>query len=1432
MKKIAYIILSVLITFVTLYIPDTGMITSVSAKISGDYSYDILSDNTAVITNYNGSDSEVKIPDTIDGKTVKKIGYGAFAEVKSITFVEIPETVTVIDSYAFSKCTQLQRIKLPDSIVTINQNAFAGCSSLQEFQIPRQMKSLSYGIFFGCKSLESITIPEGIEVIGGMAFSNCTSLKDVVLPASLNSLGNNAFNDCIAIESITLPEGLDSIGSAAFSGCLSLNDISIPETLTSIGLSAFQDCISLERIYLPESIEAIGYAAFSGCAKLKEINIPKQITELGNAMFSGCSSLESIEIPDGVETLGDNFFSGCVNLKDVIIPDSVIKIGTSAFSYCRNLRTVELPKNKEFNLIAVSLFRYCDNLDNIVLPSTIKTIDSTAFSDCLNLKSVIIPNTTITLGSRVFSNTPNVVVLVHEGSKAEEYAKNNTIAYKNINSYLNLDRKELTLKADALYRMNVIQSPYTLMDNTKLIWSSSDDSVASVNEDGVITALKAGTATITVQNANGQSDICEITVDGTVVPIESITLDANTLIIKKGTKTGIGANILPKNTTNDKGITWSSDNPEIATISSTGILFAKKPGTVTITGTASNGMSDQCVVTITSEISTVSMNVTAMNLEIGTSQSLRASIDPVDTTDDKTLTWKSSNEKVAAVDQNGKVDAIAKGTATITVRTMNGRTAECVVTVNAEFVEIPIESVTLNTGDVSLEEGSTKALSATVLPKNTTMDKTLTWSSDDESIASIDDKGKVIAHNEGMTTIRTTTVNGKEASCRIIVEKKSVTIESVTIQDEELSLRQEKTYTLNATVLPENTTMDKTIQWSSDDSSIVVIDENGVLQTVKAGVTYIRATTVNGLTSECKITVLAWDTSALEDVIEEARTYEEADYTVESYQKLLVAIQEATAIIEDETALQSDVEALLIKLNDAIDHLELRINIDTLKALLNELGALDGGNYTINSYTALQTVVQEANAAVEEGNLSNVQIKQYVENLYSLKDALISTIDLKASISAGLAIDESVFTKDSYAVLKAALEAAEKELVSGTNESIALAIENIRTSIANLVAVDESDDTEIYKDILKASIDKANTIKANGGLTNVHETIVKLFDQRLDEAVIVYTDKKATKQMLMGAWSNLAEAMHYLSFTANKTNLQSLMGDCAALDLNLYVNDENMVEFKSAMSEAQTVLDDSNALDERINKSFTRLSTAKDNLILKEDVVDVKLLTYMIEKSEDAMGRKEYYETMTENWKKFEKALTDAITARSNAESQASVNAAANALANAYTDIRLIANEDVLAELHAFVMQIDALDLTLYSDTNATYFMDVRSVLNTLIETESITANDYETAVHMMQEVTERMQDIVQPSGDQEPSTDDGNVKDDVAIDNNDEVEEQDDKNNESTKNSDKVDKNNVIKATGVKTGDTVRYGIIGLWFAGSGAVLAMSAKKKKEKKS
>ena len=194
------------------------------------------------------------------------------------------------------------------------------------------------------------------------------------------------------------------------------------------------------------------------------------------------------------------------------------------------------------------------------------------------------------------------------------------------------------------------------------------------------------------------------------VAVSSISLGQTLAEMIIGETVQLTATVLPSNAT-DKTIIWASSKPSVATISNSGLITAISEGSSTITVSA-GGKSATCIVTVSKgfvAVNSVSLNISELVLDKGQSETLTATVKPDDATD-KTVTWGSSNTKIVTVDSNGKVTAVAGGSATITAKA-GDKQATCTVTVS-----VPVESVVIDKESISLEEGSSSTLVATDCP--------------------------------------------------------------------------------------------------------------------------------------------------------------------------------------------------------------------------------------------------------------------------------------------------------------------------------------------------------------------------------------------------------------------------------------------------------------------------------------------------------------------------------------------------------------------------------------------------------------------------------------------------------------------------------------------------------------------------------------------
>ena len=300
----------------------------------------------------------------------------------------------------------------------------------------------------------------------------------------------------------------------------------------------------------------------------------------------------------------------------------------------------------------------------------------------------------------------------------------------------------------------------TDVENPTITWSSSDETVATVSSVGKVKANSYGTATITATATNGKSDSVTVTVKE--VAAESVAIQEVKEAIYVGKEYQLVAVITPEDV-DDATITWNSNDTSVATVDENGNLKAIKTGTVDITATASNGISDTKTLTV-EEVVAERIEIQAETTVIhGDTLQVTAKIYPEDTTV-QDITWEVSDPEIATIDENGKIEAVNVGKVMVTaVQKDVSESFEIeVLPRQVEMVEIilPVEG--------GIDEGETIQLTAVVTPENATYPQVY-WESSDEEIASVDENGVVEAKSWGTVVITARTEDGCEDSCEVMV---------------------------------------------------------------------------------------------------------------------------------------------------------------------------------------------------------------------------------------------------------------------------------------------------------------------------------------------------------------------------------------------------------------------------------------------------------------------------------------------------------------------------------------------------------------------------------------------------------------------------------------------------------------------------------------
>lgn len=597
-------------------------------------------------------------------------------------------------------------------------------------------------------------------------------------------------------------------------------------------------------------------------------------------------------------------------------------------------------------------------------------------------------------------------------------------------------------------------------------YTTSNKKVATVTAKGVVTAKKKGTATITVTSKSNKKATakCKVTVKQQVKSITVTNAVNKTVVVRKGKTLKLKTSVAPTNADNKK-VTYTVKDKKIATVDKNGKIKAKKVGKTTITIKAKDGKKASAKITVIvpkTVVKSVKLDKKTATIKVGSSVTLKATLNPKKPTV-KTVTWKSSNEKVATVSSKGKVTGKTVGTAKITVTTLDGsKKATCKVTV----APILVTGITVKAAKTTLTEGDTTTVSATVAPTNAT-NKAVTWSTSNAKVATVDAKGNVKTLAAGTVTITATAQDGskKSGTCQITVNKKPATtiaVSSVTLKD--VSMKANETdVKLSATVAPANAT-NKAVTYTSENTKYLTVNTDGTLvpnatELAKAGKDKVEVkvtATAGGKTATATVTIV---------ISEDAFDAETYTYTLYKNAVSYDVTRNTTTASVTPASVAADIENLAGR---AWSNATLKNNwndagIQKVMGLLvaKELGAsdrvattvVDGKTMTVSAKGKTVTVTRTDNAdgtsslefktSTKTVNLQNITVKE---------DTTAYTINTTAQVGKTSKKLEIVIAKDASSVVVNQIVDSEKiEVMSVTSDTNAYQIKINKGVYLNLV---------------------------------------------------------------------------------------------------------------------------------------------------------------------------------------------------------------------------------------------------------------------------------------------------------------------------------------------------------------------------------------------
>lgn len=419
---------------------------------------------------------------------ITHVGDRCFQNYQKATSIILADSITSFGQDSFDNCRGITTIDLPDNLTDMGKSAFSNCQNLTSVEIPASVEVITQSSFEGCTYLTSVTIPDGVTTIGRMAFFYCENLRQVTLPESVTTIEKEAFQKCRRLDTITMP-GVKTIGENAFATC----------------------DYGLYTLVLPEGLESIGQYAFKDCAILAEVTLPSTLKEWGYQPFYGCNYLMTIEVNEGSESF---------TAVDNVLFD---KDMTSLILYPANrfIKTYTIPVGVE--TIKEAAFRYA-KITTLDIPASVKTIETAAFNYCTSLTEITLLGNAPKIATSTFTSVKSNVNYpgndtTYTTSVMQNYGGTLTwvpyIVEVPMES-ITFDQTAVELPIGETVELIVTIQPEDTTDDKSLVWTTSDDTVATV-ENGVITAVGAGECTIIATAVNGLTAECTVTVPKPVV---------------------------------------------------------------------------------------------------------------------------------------------------------------------------------------------------------------------------------------------------------------------------------------------------------------------------------------------------------------------------------------------------------------------------------------------------------------------------------------------------------------------------------------------------------------------------------------------------------------------------------------------------------------------------------------------------------------------------------------------------------------------------------------------------------------------------------------------------------------------------------------------------------------------------------------------------
>ena len=569
--------------------------------------------------------------------------------------------------------------------------------------------------------------------LSGLTELNLSGMSNTVLPDSAlgNSpgLGDGRLNN---LTTVTLPDGLTTIGSHAFADCVNLVMIALPEGLTTIGVNTFRNCQNLALTALPDGLWIIASYAFYNCPNLTLTALPDGLLTIGPAAFYDCYNITLTALPDGVKTINERAFYNCTGLTTVSMP-GVTTIWAQAFAGCTGLTAVDMPS---VSSIGAGVFDGCTSLIEAGLPNgTVTVAGSPAAGGTVWLQPTAPDTLSLTATANAgysfnnWSGASSGIADITAGSTTYTLpASGGNVSLKaNFGQAPDITNTETALSVEqgAAGTLTVTAQgiPTPVLSATLQGGGALPDWITFTPSTGEITASPpAGQAigntiiTVTAGNGIGSDARKDFTITVTEASsVTGVTVSPDQVTVLNGGTQAFTANVTVTGSAGT-AVNWSVSgalSPD-TNITEGGLLTVgagETAQTLTVTATSvfDSTKTGNAAVTVVISVTGVTLDKSTLTLAVGKSKTLTATVAPPNATN-KAVKWSSSDTAIAAVDDSGKITAVAPGEATITVTTADGGfTAACVVT-----VVVPVTGVTPDNTTPTQGAGGSGTPTATV----------------------------------------------------------------------------------------------------------------------------------------------------------------------------------------------------------------------------------------------------------------------------------------------------------------------------------------------------------------------------------------------------------------------------------------------------------------------------------------------------------------------------------------------------------------------------------------------------------------------------------------------------------------------------------------------------------------------------------------------